>query len=191
VPAAAGSSDSKERARSLRSRVVALLRRSLRRSGGRVRRRLSELDQALVYYRRFLAEASPDERAPLAEETRSYVHEIEAEKAQRQSLTDKADREEAAEVTPPAATPSPATPPRATPASATSPPPAPAVVQSAVAATAPAPEPTRRHRSLAERWWVWTAAGAVAVGLAVGLGVGLGSRANDPSTALGTRSPSF
>ena len=164
---------------------------------GQAFRKKGDLDQALVYYRRFLDEATPDERAPLAEETRKYVHEIEAEQALKRSLIDSADREEANALKfdkrPAAAPTAPATAPpttAATTATATSPAPAAPAGAAAPAATATTelpPAKTPLHR----RWWLWTAVGVAAVGIAVGVGVGVGARSNDPSTALGTRQPTF
>jgi tetratricopeptide (TPR) repeat protein len=147
---------------------------------GQAFRKQGDLDQALVYYRRFLDEASPAERAPLEEETRKYVHELEAEQALKKSLIDKADTEEANKLDfpkksePPPAVAPPATPPATTPA---------------LTASAPAEPPHKQP--VYKAWWLWTAVGAVAAGVAIGVGVGVGAHSNDPSTALGTRQPSF
>ena len=159
---------------------------------GQAYRKQGALEQALVYYRRFLDEATPAERAPLEEEVRKYVHEIEAETALKKSLMDKADTEEANKLDfPKKSEPTPAPAPTA---------PAP-TAPGVAAASAPqlttttatsAPEHPQTHREpVYKSWWLWTAVGVVAAGVAVGVGVGVGTRSNDPSTALGTRQPSF
>jgi len=160
---------------------------------GQAYRKCGELEQALTYYRRFLDEASPDERAPLEEETRKYVHEIEAEEALKRSLSESADREEANSLRfdKPA---QPAAPPPANAATRSQATPAPkAAVPPPPIAAAPAPtvEEHTKRAPLVQKWWFWTSLGVVVAGAAVGLGVGLGSRSNDPSTALGTRQPMF
>jgi len=148
-------------------------------NAGQAYRKSGDLDKALTYYHRFLDEASPDERAPLEEETRKYVQGIEAEQASKKSWTDNADREADALKLEAAAKP-PARPPVA---AAVSPP-------SAIVVPVSMQAPPKR-RSLARSWWLWTSVGAVAVGLAVGLGAGLGTHSNDPTTALGTRQQVF
>jgi tetratricopeptide (TPR) repeat protein len=160
---------------------------------GQAYRKQGSFDQALTYYRRFLDEAPPAERAPLEEEVRKYVHEIEAEQALKRSLVDKADTDEANKLAFPKRTepaPTPAPPPAVTPAPAPVPVPAPAAAPVAIAA-APAADSAPAHTPVYKKWWLWTAVGVVAAGVAVGVGVGVGTRSSDPSTALGTRQPGF
>jgi tetratricopeptide (TPR) repeat protein len=174
---------------------------------GQAYRKRGDLAQARLYYHRFLDEAPPAERAPMQDETNKYLAELDAEEARRHKAAEEADRQEAEKLrfanrNPPAPTPTPPVepPPRApSPPVVTPPPPAmtpaPATTTPAPATTAPtvvataAPAPERK-RSVAKSWWLWTVVGVVVAGAAVGLGVGLGVH-SDPSTALGTRQPSF
>lgn len=60
--------------------------------------------------------------------------------------------------------------------------------ENTVAAVVTQPAATARRRPVYKRWWLWTAAGVVAVGVAVGIGVGVAKYAETPtaSTGLGT-----
>lgn len=171
---------------------------------GQAYRKHGDGDQARVYYRRFLDEASPDQKKSLEAEVRGYLAELDAARPPPPEPAP------APAVTPPAAptaTPRPTAPPPATPAT---PPATTATTTTAPATTATttptpptpptttAPPPATEHAatppapkaSVARNPWLWSAIAVVAAGLAVGLGVGLGVH-NDPSTTLGTRQPSF
>jgi len=160
---------------------------------------------ALKYYKQFLDEAPAAEKAPLEDETKKYVAEIEAQEALQRSLIEKADREEAAKLEtrpppPPKVPPPPpkvesapppkvesAPPPKSEPAPPPKVEPAPPL---AVSTTVP--EKKSDKPPLYKRWWLWTGVAAVVVvGVGVGLGVGLGNQSNGPGTALGTREPKF
>ncbi|MDB4968558.1 MAG: hypothetical protein JWN44_4247 [Myxococcales bacterium] len=146
--------------------------------------------EALTYYKRFLAEAPESEKAPLEDETRKYVAEIEAHQALERSLIEKADREEAAKLDAKPAPPPPRIEAAAPGKLAPTTPPAQGATSPAVATLAT--EKPSDKPPVYKRWWLWTAVGAVVVvGVGVGLGVGLSSKPSAPDTALGTREPQF
>jgi hypothetical protein len=146
-------------------------------------RKAGRFSEALDYYRRFLVAGEPGE---LEAETNSYVNEIEAHLALEKRL-----REKAAAPPPVAAAPPPPVAAAPPPPVAAAPPPV-AAPPPHVAAAAPPPVATPPPpRPIYQRWWLWTAVGAVVAAVAVGVGVGVGTRSSDPSTALGTRTPSF
>jgi tetratricopeptide (TPR) repeat protein len=148
---------------------------------GQAYRKKGDFDRALTHYRRFLDEATPEERAPLEDEVRKYVREIEAEQALKRSLIEKADAEEASklEFAKPATAPATGT---TAPAATTAP---------ATTLVTTAPAATTEKQPVYKKWWLWTIVGAAAAGVAIGVGVGVGGRSGDPSTALGTRTASF
>jgi hypothetical protein len=137
-------------------------------------RKDGHFEDALVYYRRFLGEASPTEKAPVAEEAGRYVREIEENLALQRKLS--------AQATPVVQQP-PAQPP---PPEPVAPPAQPVVQKPVVVLDTP---PPAKSTPVYKRWYLWTPIAVAAVGIAVGIGVGVTQ--HYPSTDLGIRAPVF
>ncbi len=141
-------------------------------------RKDGHFEEALVFYRRFLASATPAEKAPVAEEAGRYVREIEENLALQRKLAEQ-------KQPPPPPPPAPVVQqPQPPPLQAPEPPPPKPVL----IVDKPAPAPAK-STPVYKRWYLWTPVLLVAAGIAIGVGVGVTQ--HYPSTDLGIKAAQF